>query len=91
MINDTDFVGQFRNVISERQYNLVEVINTVLEQNLTLQSVQKDVELSGQDVKTAKSNFLPSLTASANGNVYRSKISRNKWWGKIQNFKLLAI
>ncbi|WP_298900560.1 TolC family protein [uncultured Psychroserpens sp.] len=67
LINDTDFVGEFRNVMSEKQYNLVDVINTVLNENLSLQSIQKDVELSQQDVKTAKSNYLPSLTAAANG------------------------
>ncbi|WP_298892756.1 TolC family protein [uncultured Psychroserpens sp.] len=67
LINDTDFVGKFENVISEKQYNLIDVINTVLDQNLSLQSIQKDVELSGQDLKTAKSNYLPSLTAAANG------------------------
>ncbi len=67
LINDTDFVGDFKNAISEKQYNLVEVINTVLNQNLSLQSVQKDVVLSEQDVKLAKSNYLPSVTASANG------------------------
>lgn len=67
LIGETDFIGEFRNVISERQYNLIEVIHTVLDKNLSLQSVQKDVELSGQDVKFAKSNYLPSLTAAANG------------------------
>ena len=67
LINDTDFVGKFKNAISEKQYNLVEVINTVLNQNLSLQSVHKDIELSKQDVKLAKSNYLPSLTAAANG------------------------
>nr|WP_321232206.1 TolC family protein [uncultured Psychroserpens sp.] len=67
LINDTDFVGEFKNVLSEKQYNLVDVINSVLDQNLSLQSIQKDVELSGQDVKLAKSNYLPSLTAAANG------------------------
>ncbi len=67
LINDTDFVGDFENAISEKQYNLVQVINTVLDRNLSLQSVQKDVVLSEQDLKLAKSNYLPSVTAAANG------------------------
>ncbi len=67
LINDTDFVGDFKNAISEKQYNLVDVISTVLNKNLSLQSVQKDVALSEQDVKLAKSNYLPSVTAAANG------------------------
>ncbi len=67
LINDTDFVGDFKNAISEKQYSLVEVINTVLNQNLSLQSVQKDVVLSEQDVKLAKSNYLPSVTLATTG------------------------
>ncbi|WP_460217768.1 TolC family protein [Psychroserpens sp. MEBiC05023] len=67
LINDTDFVGEFKNVISEKQYNLLEYINAVIAQNLTLESIQKDVDLSRQDVKFAKSNYLPNLTAAANG------------------------
>ena len=33
----------------------------------TLQSDKKDVELTEQDVRTAKSNYLPNLTASSSG------------------------
>ncbi|WP_109300953.1 TolC family protein [Aquimarina sp. AU474] len=67
MIAQTDFVGEFKNVISEKQYNLLTVINDALKNNLSLQSGQKDIELTAQDVKTAKSNYLPSLTASGAG------------------------
>lgn len=66
LINDTDFVGDFKNVISEKQYNLIDVINTALNKNLSLLSVEKDIALSEQDVKLAKSNYLPSVTAAAN-------------------------
>lgn len=67
LISSTDFVGEFKNVISEKQYDLLGIINGVLGQNLSLKSNQKDVALSQQDVKTAKSNYLPSITAAANG------------------------
>lgn len=67
LINDTDFVGEFKNVLSEKQYNLVTVIEDVLGKNLSLQASQKDIDLVEQDVKTSKSNYLPSLTASATG------------------------
>ncbi|MEO1031969.1 MAG: TolC family protein [Bacteroidota bacterium] len=67
LINNTDFVGEMKNALSEKQFNLLEVINEALNKNLFLQSSQKDVDLSSQDVKTAKSNYLPSITAAANG------------------------
>ncbi|MEM8926674.1 MAG: TolC family protein [Bacteroidota bacterium] len=64
LIGETDFVGEFRNVLSEKEYDLLSVINQALEQNLSLQSSQRDVDLASQDIKTATSNYLPSLTAS---------------------------
>ncbi|MDY8137957.1 TolC family protein [Aquimarina sp. 2201CG5-10] len=67
LIADTDFVGGLKNTISEKNYNLLEIIDQVLDKNLSLQSGVKDIELSEQDVRTAKSNYLPTLTASAGG------------------------
>lgn len=67
LINDTDFVGGFKRVNAQMQYTLLDVIDRALERNLALRSVEMNVELSSQDVKTAKSNYLPNLTASANG------------------------
>ncbi|RNC80199.1 MAG: hypothetical protein ED556_13930 [Winogradskyella sp.] len=67
LITNTDFVGEMKNALSEKQFNLLEVINQVLDKNLVLQSSQKDVDLTTQDVKASKSNYIPSITASANG------------------------
>ena len=64
LIGETDFVGEFRNVLSEKEYDLLTVIDQALEQNLSIQSSQRDVDLAGQEIKTASSNYLPSLTAS---------------------------
>lgn len=65
LIATTTFVGDFNDATAEKQYNLLEVMHEAQSNNLTLLSSAKDVELSGQDVKTAKSNYLPELTASA--------------------------
>ena len=67
LIEETDFVGEFENTISEKRYNLLTVIDDALNNNLNLKSSGKDVELSTQDFRTAKSNYLPSLTASSTG------------------------
>ncbi len=67
LLGQTNFVGDFVNAISEKRYNLLSAIDDALKNNLSLRSNQKDVELSSQDVKTAKSNYLPSLTASGTG------------------------
>ncbi|MEM6720683.1 MAG: TolC family protein [Bacteroidota bacterium] len=75
LINDTDFVGEFKNVLSEKQYNLITVIEDVLGKNLSLQASQKDIDLVEQDVKTSKSNYLPSLTAAATGSYVDPKLA----------------
>ena len=65
LINDTDFVGDFKDFASEKKYNLLDAIHTSLEENLSLKMSKKDVALRNQEVKTAKSNYFPSLTANA--------------------------
>ncbi|MEX0291674.1 MAG: TolC family protein [Flavobacteriaceae bacterium] len=67
LLAQTDFVGEFKNVLSEKQYNLLVVIDEALKNNLSLQSSQRDVALSTQDVKSAVSNYIPSITASSTG------------------------
>ncbi|WP_422079938.1 TolC family protein [Ulvibacterium sp.] len=65
LIAQTDFVGEFKNPLSQKTYSLLDILNENFERNLSLQSQQKDVELSQQDVKTAKSNYYPDITANA--------------------------
>jgi outer membrane protein TolC len=68
LINTAEFVGKFDNVLSEKKYNLLELIEKGLNRNLELKSQEKEVVLRSQDVKTAKSNYLPSITANAGAN-----------------------
>lgn len=63
----TDFIGSFDKKISEEKYNLIEVINRVLVNNLQLQTLQKDVELSEKEVQSAWTSYIPSVSASATG------------------------
>ncbi len=67
LIAKTDFVGDFVNVLSEKKYNLLDVMKTVVGENLNLQSSKKEIALSEQDVKTSKSDYYPSVIASASG------------------------
>jgi outer membrane protein TolC len=67
LIANTNFVGNFADVLAEKRYNLLDVMKTVVGENLNLQSSKKEIELSEQNVKTSKSNYYPSVTASASG------------------------
>jgi hypothetical protein len=67
LIAITNFVGDFDNVTSEKKYTLLDVMRETIDNNLTLQSRRKDIELEQQDLKLAKSNYLPDVSASASG------------------------
>ncbi|MEO0337670.1 MAG: TolC family protein [Bacteroidota bacterium] len=67
LITSTDFVGELRNVVSEKDYNLLDAINQALDQNFGLAASEKDIRLSAQDVAIAKSEFLPKVEAGVTG------------------------
>lgn len=67
MLGTMDIVGGNNNFIAENAYSLLDIMNGVVGRNLTLEAERKNIDLSSQDVKTAKSNFLPDVSASATG------------------------
>ena len=67
LIAATNFVGDFKNVLSEDTYSLLDVIEEVLGQNLLLRQSEKNIELAAQDVRSAKSTYLPDLSGSVTG------------------------
>ena len=68
LIGQTNFVGGSpQNPSAQAIYNLPEAINKVLADNLALQISKKGVEVVEQDIKTAKSNYLPNASVSATG------------------------
>ncbi|PID70542.1 MAG: transporter [Flavobacteriales bacterium] len=52
----------------DKKWTLKECVNYALENNLSVQRSAQVTELRKQDVKTAKGDFLPGLSASANHN-----------------------
>jgi outer membrane protein TolC len=74
-ITSTNFVGDYENVLSERRYNLLDVLTETVKGNLSLQSSLKNIDLKNQDVKLAKSNYLPDITASASGRYLDPKLA----------------
>ena len=67
LISKTNFVGDFVNVLSEKKYNLLDVMSGVVGENLALLSRKKEIALSAQSVKTSRSNYLPSVVAGTMG------------------------
>ncbi|MEM6843994.1 MAG: TolC family protein [Bacteroidota bacterium] len=65
LISTTDFVGDVNNVAAEQNYSLLTAIAQALDQNLSLAASQKDINLSSQDIKSAKSDYIPLVEAGA--------------------------
>ncbi len=64
MLGTVDIVGGENNYIAEDAYSLLDIMNGVIGRNLGLEAERRNIDLSTQDVKTAKSNFLPDVSAS---------------------------
>jgi|GEM_PF-726200 len=77
LIYNTRIVGELRNVLSERDYSLLEVLTEVTERNLALQSSNLDVELSNQDVKTAVSDLFPNLESNLTTSMIDPELARS--------------
>ena len=75
LIAKTNFVGEIVNVGTDKRYNLLDIMETVVGENLRLKSSKKEVELSEQDVKTSKSDYYPSVTADAGGYYVDPKLA----------------
>ncbi len=66
-LSTTDIVGDFDDFHADRTYTLLEIIEEALANNLSLAAARKTVALAEQDVKSARSNYLPSVSVSATG------------------------
>ncbi len=75
MLGTVDIVGGENNFISENAYSLLDIMNGVIGRNLGLEAERKNIDLSSQDVKTAKSNFLPDISAGATGIYLDPKVA----------------
>lgn len=67
MLGSADFIGSTTKPKSANALSILDIMNGVLNQNLGLSSSKKSIELSSQDVKIAKSGYLPNVTAGVNG------------------------
>lgn len=68
LLAGTNIVGSIIESGRVTTYDLIDLIDLTLSENLQLQVTQKDVDLFGQEVKLAESNYLPEVGAVAQGN-----------------------
>lgn len=75
MLGSADFIGGKEEVTSKTTLSLLDIIDGVIDRNLGLSSAKKGVELTQQDVKSAKSGYLPDVSASVNGVYLDPKVA----------------
>jgi hypothetical protein len=75
LIATTNIIGNTTEIIAEKKYNLVDVMQEAINENLKLKTTAQDTLLSGQDLKLAKSNYLPDIYASATGAYVDPKLA----------------
>lgn len=63
----TNIVGDADKLKFQKRYTLKDVTSQVLEQNLGLKSEKESTKLAEQEVKLAKSEYLPELSTSVSG------------------------
>ncbi|BAO74947.1 TolC family protein [Winogradskyella sp. PG-2] len=67
LIASTSFVGNPKEIVADKTYTLVSVMQEVIAKNLELQTIEKDISLTQKDLQLAKSDYLPDISAGATG------------------------
>ncbi len=73
---NTNIVGNANQISFQKQYTLPEVFNQVLDQNLSLKAEHHNIELASQEVKLAKSEYLPDLSTSLSGTYLDPELAK---------------
>lgn len=74
-MSTVNFVGNQEEMEFDVRYSLVDIMRGVINENLGLTAERKGLELAEQDVKTAKSNYYPSLNAAASATYTDPKLA----------------
>lgn len=67
LLATTNILGNPALRSSGKKYNLIDVMQEAILENLELETFRKDVFLSEEDTRLAKSNYLPNLSVGASG------------------------
>jgi outer membrane protein TolC len=67
LIATTNIIGNPALRSADKKYNLFDVMQEAIAKNLNLENFRKDVLLSEEETRLAKSNYLPNLSIGANG------------------------
>ena len=75
LLASSELIGENRSVKTEMSYSITDIMKTVVGENLGLTIAKKNIDLANQEIKNAKSNYLPGLDASANALYLDPKVA----------------
>ena len=67
LIVTTNIIGDATDLVADKKYTLVDVMQEAIEENLQLKTNKQDVLISEKDTQLAKSEYLPDVFVSATG------------------------
>ncbi len=76
LIATTSFIGNPKEKVADKTYNLVSVMQEAIANNLELQAIQRDTTLAQKEVQFARSDYLPNVTASATGSYIDPELAQ---------------
>jgi outer membrane protein len=76
LIATTTFIGNPKEIVADKTYTLVSVMQEAIAENLELQTIERDISLSKKDLQLAKSDYLPNLTAAAAGTFIDPELAK---------------
>jgi len=75
MLATSDFIGGNIKTTPEFSLSILDIMNGVVSKNLGLKAETKNIDISQQDVNSAKSSYLPDVTASTDGIYLDPKVA----------------
>ena len=76
LIATTNFVGNPNDKVADIKYTLLSVMQEAIAENLELQTIEQDVQLSQKDLQFAKSDYLPNVSAGATGSYVDPELAK---------------
>ena len=76
LIATTSFVGNPKEIVADKTYTLVSVMQEAIAENLELQAFEQDIQLTKKDLQLAKSDYFPSVTAGATGSYVDPELAK---------------
>ncbi len=75
LIATTEFVGDFVNVLAEQTYELADLVDQALAENLVIRAGRRDVDLAQQELRVARSSYLPALSAQGTASTVDQRLA----------------